>query len=80
MPGPVSDAYDPEFGTADNAARVREAIANEVAFLTKHLGPGLKDIVQVVDGPIGRWMPPRRLSEREARIIRFALKRALESL
>lgn len=80
MPGPVSDSFDPEFGTCDNAARVREAITQQVARLTDHLGHELKDIVGVVDGPAGPRLPARRLSEREARVIRFALNRALETI
>jgi len=80
MPGPVSDAYDPEFGTAANAGNVREAIEKQIAALTDHLGPGMKSILDIVDGPAGRRLPPRRLSERDARIIRFALNRAIQSL
>lgn len=80
MPGPHSDSYDPEFGTGANAYRVREAIERQVAALTDSLGPGLKNILDIVDGPAGRRLPARRLSERDARIIRFALNRALESL
>lgn len=80
MPGPVSDSYDPEFSTQANASRVREAIERQVAWITKQIGPGLQNIVEVVDGPSGKRMPARRWSEREARIIRFALLRALETL
>ena len=79
MPGPVSDSYDPEFGTGSNAADVREGIEEVIRRATLVLGPGLKNIVQVVQGEPG-MMLGRPLTEREWRIVRFALNRALESI
>lgn len=76
MPGPVSDSYDPEFGTVANAADVREAIEGIVETSTTVLGPKLQHIVSVVQGEPGRTIP-RTLTEREWRIIRFACNRAL---
>jgi len=79
MPGPVSDSYDPEFSTGANAADVREAIKDIVNQFGKHLGPELKYIVGVVQGPEGK-RTKFALSERDMRIIRFGLNRALESI
>jgi hypothetical protein len=79
MPGPVSDSFDPEFGTSANAEEVRLAIESIVHRVTGELGPSLANIVQVVQGdpgPAHTW----RLSEQELRVIRFGLNRALESL
>jgi hypothetical protein len=80
MPGPVSDSYDPEFGTGENARRVCDAIRQQVARITSRLGPKLSDIVSVVNGPAGQRFNGLRFTERDLRIIRFALNRAMESL
>ncbi len=79
MPGPISDSYDPEFGTGENVARVREAVTEVRDRLTDILGPDLHYIFDVIEGSKGI---PRTLiwSERELRIIRFALNRELETL
>lgn len=79
MPGPVSDSYDPEFSTGANADDVREAIKHIVDKFGKHLGPELKYIVSVVQGPEGK-RTKFALSERDMRVIRFGLNRALESI
>lgn len=79
MPGPVSDSYDPEFSTSANAEDVREAIRGVVLGIDLLLGPQLKHIVDVVHGERGhRFEVP--LCEQELRVIRFALKRAVESI
>ena len=79
MPGPVSDSYDPEFSTGENADIVRKAIADVEKIFTKRLGPELKYIVHVAmeknKGKVG--MP---LTYRQMRIIRFCLRRALEDI
>ena len=77
MPGPVSDSFDPEFGTVSNADDVAGAI-HRVIEQFDALGP-LKSIVEVVHGPAGNSFKVY-LSERDARVIRFALHRALESI
>ena len=79
MPGPVSDSYDPEFGTGANADEVREAIERLSARVGELLGPQLHDIVGVVQGKAGPTHT-LRLSERELRIIRFGLNRAAETI
>lgn len=78
MPGPVSDSYDPEFGTGANAHDVAEAIQA----LCDVVGEGLGErqhIVGVVHGPDGK-LYRTTLTERERRIIRFALERALDTI
>jgi len=79
MPGPVSDSYDPEFGTGANAHDVRSGMEGVVDEIGSVLGPGLRNIVEVAQGEDG----PRfetRFSERELRLIRFGLLRAMESV
>ena len=80
MPGPVSDSYDPEFGTGANAHEVRTALEELEKFLTQHLGTELKDIVEVAKGENGRKVALWNISERNARLLRFALRRATESI
>lgn len=81
MPGPVSDSYDAEFGTSATAEEVREAIMSCRHKLTKAIGSEiLKDIVDVVRGPSGKRPNGVRFTERELRVMRFALNRALESV
>ena len=82
MPGPVSDSYDPEFSTGANAGDVREAIKVVRDTITSKVFNGddaLKNIVQVVHGKGGR-LHAGPLSEKDWRIIRFCLNRALESI
>lgn len=77
MPGPVSDSYDPEFGTSYNAYLVRKAIQNESQKITGILGPDLKEILSVVDGAEGKHHN-LLITERSLRIIRFALNYAAD--
>jgi hypothetical protein len=80
MPGPVSDSYDPEFSTAANAQDVSDAIGAVIERITEHLGPQLRNILEVVhEGPEGPEHPPA-FSENELRVIRFALNRAIETI
>lgn len=79
MPGPISDSYDPEFGTAANASEIHEAINAVRKQIDLILGEGRKDILDVVRGDDGpatafAWTP------RELRIVRFCLYRAMESI
>ena len=79
MPGPVSDSYDPEFGTGANASDVSHAIGKIVGRIEAEIGSELKSIVSVVHGLSGERIP-FELTEREMRIIRFSLNRALETI
>lgn len=78
MPGPVSDSYDPEFSTGANAQDVRDAIIEARDKLAVGLGEP-KAIVSVVHGKAGP-LKATPLSERQRRVIRFAMNRALESI
>lgn len=70
----------PEFGTGANAHDVRNALIEVRKEITRAIGTEkLKNIVELVHGRSG---PIRdfHYSERELRIIRFAIDRALESI
>jgi len=80
-PGPVSDSYDPEFGTAANAARVAKAVRILRDRLTAAIGS--EELHSIIVLACTRNGPRRRtllLSERELRILRFCVDRALESI
>ena len=79
MPGPVSDSYDPEFSTAANAGAVAEALRSVIDRATEVLGEDRQNIVRVARGGPGMIFPVT-LTEREWRLIRFGLERALESM
>jgi hypothetical protein len=80
-PGPVSDSYDPEFSTGENARAVQAAIQAVVTKLESGVlkGKPLANILEVIHGRAGR-MHAGPLSEREWRIIRFCLNRAIETI
>jgi predicted DNA binding protein len=82
MPGPISDTYDPEFSTGERAAKVREAIEEQRNRLNAILGDRLLYIVDIVENKVSQTVAPVsfKLTEREMRIIRFALNRAIESI
>lgn len=80
MPGPVSDSYDPEWGTAERGA----AIAEELSILHGLLSAILDNkppmyILDLVDSKLPRPITAT-LTERDWRLLRFALERAGESL
>lgn len=79
MPGPVSDSYDPEFSTGARAHDVRSGIQSVIDRIGGHLGPGLRNIVQVAQEEPGE---PTGLTfdERQLRLIRFGLLRVLDSI
>lgn len=79
MPGPVSDSYDCEFGTAANAAVVSDAMTAVRDKIASELGDKLRDIVSVCDDKCSP-MSKTKFSERELRIIRFSINRVLESM
>lgn len=79
MPGPISDSYDPEFGTGANASDVREAVQFMHAKLGEIIGGPPKPILDVVRGGYCGGITAI-LDERCWRILRFACERALESL
>lgn len=81
MPGPVSDAYDPEWGTAAQADEIRGALRQMHGVVSEILShsPPLY-IIQLLSEPLNRAMPPQQLTEKEWRLIRFALERAADSI
>jgi hypothetical protein len=79
MPGPVSDSYDPEFGTGSNAEDVKFAMEAVVNRIGKKIGSELKNIVEIAQGPVGK-RESFDLSEAELRVIRFSINRALETI
>lgn len=92
MPGPVSDSYDPEFGTGARAAAVVEAIDRIRERITR--GIRSEDLLPIVGLAMGETqlgglfesadldirVGDVRLTVRELRIIRFCLDRAKESI
>ena len=80
MPGPVSDALDPEWGTAANADEIREALTAAHREVSAVLG--WRDPLYILD-LVRSDLPtpiPATLTERQWRLIRFALERAGESI
>jgi len=85
MPGPVSDSYDPEFSTGARATAVREAIMEQRDRITNVLGDKLLPIVDIAEDDFDHTLPnnfTKRFvfNERELRVIRFALNRAIETI
>jgi hypothetical protein len=79
MPGPVSDSYDPEFGTSANAAAVKEIIEKARDKLNPALGKELKNIVEVAYGKPGGTFSVK-LTEQNLRALRFAANRVIEEI
>jgi hypothetical protein len=79
MPGPVSDSYDPEFSTGENARKIAEAVGMMHTKIGEHLQSPPQYIVNVVLGDPGP-VSSLELTEQQWRILRFACERALESL
>jgi hypothetical protein len=80
MPGPVSDAYDPEWGTDQAADDIREALREEYKRVSGILGYKppvfIGELIHMDQGPA----ISEALSERSWRLLRFALERAIESV
>lgn len=80
MPGPVSDAYDPEWGTAANAGEIAAALQEMHGRVSRILGNTQPlFILDLLRADLPRQIP-HSLSEKQWRIIRFALERAKDSL
>jgi hypothetical protein len=82
MPGPISDAYDPEWGTRANAQAILEAIDTLHDRVTGVLGgrepidirklaEQQDELTTAINATLSEW---------EWRIIRFALERASDSI
>lgn len=80
MPGPVSDSYDREWGTSSNAAEIDDALEevyDRLSGILGHRGP--KYILDLVRDDLPTPISAA-LSEREWRLLRFAVERARESI
>ena len=80
MPGPVSDSYDPLWGTASNRDEVVESLKEVRERLTLLIGgpPNSRQgIIGVARGPDGDTKQCR-FTVRELRLLRFALRVALD--
>jgi hypothetical protein len=84
VPGPVSDSYDPEFGTSARATEVRTAIEEVRKMVSEEIdNDELQDIVELAERLNTMTYPNGRApgyNETELRIIRFCLNRAIESI
>lgn len=78
MPGPVSDSYDPVFGTGAAAEEVREAMQDMYRKLSKVLGnkPPIF-ITSLVDMDLNDAIQAT-LTEKEWRLLRYACECAIE--
>lgn len=87
MPGPVSDSFDPEWGTAAKAEEIREALQARYDLLSEIIERGCRprdpspmDIRTLVRSPNLSSRITANLKEQDWRILRFALERAKESI
>ncbi len=80
MPGPVSDSYDPEWGTGAVRDEIDTALLNlyhEISRLLDGCRP--MPIVELVRTDLPE-RTSRSFSEKELRLLRYSLERARESL
>lgn len=80
MPGPMSDSYDPEWGTSANAGEICEYLDEAYRKVSEILGnrPPIY-ILDLVRTPMPEPIQAT-LTTKEWRIIRFALERAKDSI
>ena len=81
MPGPVSDSYDAEWGTAANGDEIKDAIQAVYDKLSNILGhqPPLFILDLMQEKGLTRNITAG-LTEKEWRILRFACERARDSI
>lgn len=80
MPGPVSDSYDPEWSTSANAGEIDDALKevyDRLSGILGHREP--KYILDLVRDDLPTPISAT-LSEKEWRLLRFAVERARESI
>ena len=84
MPGPVSDSYDPEWGTGSNASDIAEAIQrvyNKLSEILNNEPPVyILDLVHDSVPSIHKRRIEAGLTEWEWQILRFACERAKDSI
>jgi len=80
MPGPVSDSYDPEWGTSANGDNIRQALKemHDVVSTVLEDQPPFY-ILDLIDMRLPKKYPAT-LNERQWRLLRFACERAMESI
>lgn len=80
MPGSVSDSYDPEWGTAAVAEVIRDQIRATYGVVSGVLGNVAPIYIgELVHSDLGNAISAT-LSEKQWRLIRFALERAEQSI
>lgn len=80
MPGPVSDSYDPEFGTQHNADIINIRLAtlyHKVSTILENKPP--LPILELIEAELYKPIVAN-LTEKEWRLLRFALERAIDSI
>ena len=81
MPGPVSDSYDPEWGTGAIADAIRQALAEMHAEVSEVLGRTPPIYVgELLDHDMFPRPITTTLTERQWRLLRFACERAGEAI
>ena len=81
MPGPVSDSYDPEFGTSHNVQQIKDALDDVYKTLTYVLdGQPPIYILDLVQADNLNNTIQARLTEKQWRLLRFCVERAGDSL
>lgn len=83
MPGPVSDSYDPQWGTAATSAAIREALDrlySEVSLILNDEPPVNILSLMNKEAQLNTPLPAVVLTEWQWRMIRFAIERANESI
>jgi hypothetical protein len=81
MPGPISDSYDPEFSTGENARKVGMACRGVALAVTGILdGAERLHILELIQEGRHQRKIPAVLTEQQWRVIRFSLERTAEEL
>ena len=82
MPGPISDSFDPEWGTSSAAEPIIDSIEELYERVSEVLGKTDPIYVKTLAGQKDELNTPIQatLTEWEWRIIRFSLERAKESI
>jgi hypothetical protein len=80
MPGPVSDSYDVEWGTSSNGEMIKIALREVYEKLTNILdGKPPHFILDLVEEDLPTPIS-HTLTEKEWRLLRFSVERALDSI
>lgn len=87
MPGPISDSYDPEFGTDEAVGEVREALQHVYELLSRVLQEKkpmyILDLIRNKNDNSHSSLEitiNATLTNREWRLLRFTCERAIDTL